>query len=362
LQTSAALADGVVYYVARTRDSVVLHDAAQSGPFTGDPYVQRQQTKSTLCVPLINQGQVSGILYLENNLVAGAFTPGRVELLKLLSAQMAMSLDNARVYARLEAKVVERTRELARAKEVAEQANDLKTKFLANMSHELRTPLNAILNFTRFLSKERYGTLSVRQLELQQRVLANADHLLGLINDILDLSKIEAGRIELFYEETDLLPLLHGVMATAVGLTKDKGLDLELDVADGLPYAHIDKVRIRQVLLNLLSNAAKFTNQGSITVRAAIVSDMIQITVQDTGIGIAPEHQALIFEEFQQIQSDQQREYQGTGLGLPISKRLIEIHGGRLWVESQPGAGAAFIFTLSPTAMVASADRNATAP
>ncbi|NNJ13322.1 AAA family ATPase [Chloroflexales bacterium ZM16-3] len=346
LQASATVATGIVYYVARTRDSVVLHDVATSGAFTSDPYVQRQQTKSALCIPLINQDQVSGILYLENNLIAGAFTPGRVELLKVLSAQMAMALNNAHVYARLEAKVVERTRELAKAKEVAEQANDLKTKFLANMSHELRTPLNAILNFTRFLSKERYGSLTDRQVDLQHRVLANADHLLGLINDILDLSKIESGRIELFYEETDLQALLQGVMATAVGLTKDKGLALDLDVADSLPAMHIDKTRIRQVLLNLLSNAAKFTEQGSITMRAAVANDMVQIAVHDTGIGIAPEHMEQIFEEFQQVQSDLQREYQGTGLGLPISRRLIAMHGGRLWAESTPRVGSVFTFTI----------------
>ncbi len=150
---SAGVSPGLVNYVARTRESVVLNDAAHTGPFTGDPVIQQRQAKSVLCAPLINQGQVSGILYLENNLAAGAFTPDRVELLTLLSAQMAMSLDNAHSYARLEAKVAERTRELARAKESAEQANDLKTKFLANMSHELRTPLNAILNFTQFFSQ-----------------------------------------------------------------------------------------------------------------------------------------------------------------------------------------------------------------
>jgi predicted ATPase/signal transduction histidine kinase/tRNA A-37 threonylcarbamoyl transferase component Bud32 len=345
-QVSTTLAAGIVYYVARTRDSVVLNAAAVDGQFSDDPYIRQQKIKSLLCVPLINQGQVSGILYLENNLVAGAFTPGRVELLRLLSAQMAMALDNARVYASLEAKVVERTHELARAKETAEQANHLKTKFLANMSHELRTPLNSILNFTRFLSKERYGPLTERQVDLQQRVLANADHLLGLINDILDLSKIEAGRMELQCEDIDLLPQLHGVMATAVGMTKDKGLELKSDLPDQLPHVRIDKTRVRQVLLNLLSNAAKFTPRGSITLRAAVVDGMVQVSIQDTGIGIAREHLEAIFDEFHQVQNDLQREYQGTGLGLPISRRLIELHGGRLWVESTPEVGSTFSFTL----------------
>ncbi|MBX0330561.1 AAA family ATPase [Oscillochloris sp. ZM17-4] len=343
---SAGVSPGLVHYVARTRERVVLNDAAHTGAFTGDPVIQQRQAKSVLCAPLLNQGQVSGILYLENNLAAGAFTADRVELLTMLSAQMAMSLDNAHSYARLEAKVVERTRDLAKAKEVAERANDLKTKFLANMSHELRTPLNAILNFTRFLSKERYGTLSERQVELQQRVLVNAEHLLGLINDILDLSKIEAGKIDLHRDEVAVLPLLHGVMATAIGLTKDKELRLDLIAPEALPTVRIDKTRIRQVLLNLLSNAAKFTQQGGITVRASSDGQMLQVDVQDTGAGIAPEHQTLVFEEFRQIQDDSQPEQQGTGLGLPISKRLVEMHGGHLWLESTPGVGSTFSFTL----------------
>ncbi|NTV62523.1 MAG: GAF domain-containing protein [Oscillochloris sp.] len=342
----AGVSLGLVNYVARTREGIVLNDAAGIGPFTSDPIIRQRKAKSVLCAPLINQGQVSGILYLENNLAASAFTPDRVELLTLLSAQMAMSLDNAHSYARLEAKVAERTRELAKAKESAEQANALKTKFLANMSHELRTPLNAILNFTKFLSKERYGTLSERQQELQQRVLVNADHLLGLINDILDLSKIEAGKIELHREMVDMLPLLHGVMATAVGLTRDKELRLDLIAPEALPLVLIDKTRIRQVLLNLLSNAAKFTMQGGITVRASSDGQMLLVDVQDTGVGIAPEHQALAFEEFRQIQDDSQPEQQGTGLGLPISKRLVEMHGGRIWLESTPGIGSTFSFSL----------------
>ncbi len=254
----------------------------------------------------------------------------------------------------LDARVIARTidlqqsnQELIAARQVAEEANRLKSQFLANMSHELRTPLNAILNFTKFLSKERYGTLTTRQLDLQQRVLSNAEHLLGLINDILDLAKIESGHIDLLREDVDLVRVLQGVMATAVGLTKDKGLTLTLETPDELPLIHVDKIRIRQVLLNLLSNAAKFTEQGGIIVRALLTDDqMIRIEVADTGIGIDPHHQAMVFEEFRQVQNDLQREYQGTGLGLPISHRLVELHGGHMGVESTPGQGSIFYFTL----------------
>lgn len=282
-----------------------------------------------------------------------AVVGGPREVASLAIAFNSMTAELRQMLAGLEQRVAERTADLQRAnqelvlaKRAAEEASELKTRFLANMSHELRTPLNAILNFTRFLSKERYGVLTLRQQELQQRVISNAEHLLGLINDILDLAKIESGRIELFYEEVDLVPVLQGVMATAIGLTKDKDISLSLETPDELPLVHVDKTRIRQVLLNLLSNAAKFTRQGNITVRANVVGETVEIAVQDTGIGIALEHQMLIFEEFRQVQDDLQREHQGTGLGLPISKRLIEMHGGQLWVKSSLGAGSTFTFSL----------------
>ncbi|NNJ13312.1 HAMP domain-containing protein [Chloroflexales bacterium ZM16-3] len=273
---------------------------------------------------------------------------------QMLSALRAREIElQAQVFAthrlntELDARVVARTRELALAKEFAEGANRMKSQFLANMSHELRTPLNAILNFTRFLGKERYGTLSERQQELQQRVLVNSEHLLGLINDILDLSKIESGHIDLVCEDVDLMPLLSGVMATTVGLTKDRPIIITMDIPDTLPLVRGDKTRIRQVLLNLLSNAAKFTHQGEITLCAERRDDqLLCITVRDTGIGIAPEHQRMVFEEFRQIQSDSTREYGGTGLGLSISKKLIEMQGGQIWLESTLGFGSTFSFTL----------------
>ncbi len=260
--------------------------------------------------------------------------------------------------------------ELQRAKAVAEtartaaeEANQFKTQFLANMSHELRTPLNAIINFTEFLGEARYGPLTERQQNMQQRVIANGEHLLGLINDILDLAKIEAGRMDLFREPIDLTHMLRGVMATASGLTKDKGLDLELELSDELPTVNIDKTRIRQVLLNLLSNAAKFTEQGSITVRVVPTADgMVQLSVQDSGIGIAKEQQHLVFEEFRQVDGELTREHQGTGLGIPISKRLVEMHGGQLWLESEAGIGSTFFFTIPVHQSVAPAPALHTTP
>jgi CheY-like chemotaxis protein/nitrogen-specific signal transduction histidine kinase len=244
------------------------------------------------------------------------------------------------------------------------------------MSHELRTPLNAVINFAHFLADTEYGSVTEQQRMFQSRILYNGEHLLGLINDILDLSKIEAGKMELICEAVDLRPLLHGVMSTAVGLTRDKGLSLDLEADQELPQVWIDKTRIRQVLLNLLSNAAKFTDHGGITLRVSAdrsglssefeaadaetqtsklktmplsgAKDHIFITiaVSDTGIGISVEEQARVFEEFQQVQDSLSRSYQGTGLGLPISKRLVEMHGGRMWLESTPGVGSTFSFTI----------------
>ncbi len=250
---------------------------------------------------------------------------------------------------------------LAAAKTVAEEANQLKSRFLANMSHELRTPLNAIINFTAFL--ERYGEFSERQKQLQERVLYNADHLLGLINDVLDLSKIEAGHMELIYEDTSLQPIFQGVMSTALALTKDKGLELIFDSPEDLPMMRIDKTRIRQVLLNLLSNAAKFTEQGSITLAVQLQdAQTLVISVTDTGLGIAPEHQHVVFEEFQQIHNDASPQ-QGTGLGLPISKRLVELHSGKMWLESTLGQGSTFAFWLPipPTAQPLASPANSAA-
>jgi signal transduction histidine kinase/DNA-binding response OmpR family regulator len=278
---------------------------------------------------------------------------GATIFLRALRASLAANTALQLLNTELEQRVADRTTDLAaanhsllEAKEAAEQANHYKTRFLASMSHELRTPLNAIINFAHFLADTEYGPVTEQQQMFQSRILYNGEHLLGLINDILDLSKIEAGKMELACETADLHPLFHGVMSTAVGLTKDKGLSLEFEADDELPPVWIDKTRIRQVLLNLLSNAAKFTDRGGITVRAHAADGFVQIAVQDTGIGISLEDQARVFEEFQQVQDNLDRSYQGTGLGLSISKRLVEMHGGRMSLESAPGAGSIFSFTI----------------
>jgi signal transduction histidine kinase/DNA-binding response OmpR family regulator len=237
-----------------------------------------------------------------------------------------------------------------RARRQIEIANDMKSKFIANMSHELRTPLNSIINFTYMLRQNLYGPITQQQDKYLERVYANGEHLLGMINDILDLSKIEAGRLDLFKEPLDMGELVESTMSTAMGLTKGKPIELEQEIDPDLPTIEADKTRIRQVLLNLLSNAAKFTDKGSITVQVWQEGEgegqQIITSVTDTGIGIPSGKIETIFEEFRQVDEGSNRSYQGTGLGLAICKRLVEMHGGRIWVESTVGVGSTFFFNL----------------
>jgi CheY-like chemotaxis protein/nitrogen-specific signal transduction histidine kinase len=259
----------------------------------------------------------------------------------------------------LERTVADRTAQLEHiatearaAREVAEQANRMKSQFLANMSHELRTPLNSIINFTRILLVGTRGPVTEGQSDYLNRVRHSGEHLLGLINDILDLSKIEAGRMELFKENLSIGELIHSVHSTALGLTKDKPIKLHHELAPGLPPIEADRTRVRQILLNLLSNAAKFTDQGEIIIRVERSGAQLVLSVTDTGIGIPDGHLNTIFEEFRQVDSDSDRAYGGTGLGLAISRRFVELHGGRIWAESTIGSGSTFYFTLPLAASV----------
>jgi signal transduction histidine kinase/CheY-like chemotaxis protein len=286
--------------------------------------------------------------------------PGRGELASLAQSFNLMREKLAAAQARLaswnqtlERTVADRTVELEQAtadakqaRAAAEQANQLKSEFLANMSHELRTPLNAIINFARILAAGMRGPVSADQVDYLTRIRQSGDHLLGLINDVLDLSKIEAGRMELFKEPLLVADLIQSVMSSAAGLTKGKPIELIQNVAEDLPRVMADRTRVRQILLNLLSNAAKFTEQGSITISATRQHNELVISVADTGIGIAPEHHGTIFEEFRQIDSGSDRRYEGTGLGLAICRRFVALHGGRIWLESTPDIGSVFSFSL----------------
>jgi signal transduction histidine kinase len=251
-------------------------------------------------------------------------------------------------------------KELERARAVAEYANRMKSQFVANMSHELRTPLNAIIGFSYILNQELKGPLCADQQDYMGRIYDSGNYLLKLLNDVLDNAKLEAGRIDLQCEPTALEPVVQDAQMTASSLTLGKPLELRQEFAADLPLVYIDRMRVAQVLLNLLSNAVKFTDSGVITLRAyptpaavrAANGDLsdgdahVVVEVEDTGIGIAKEHLTMIFEEFRQADESLSRRYGGTGLGLPISKRLVELHGGELQVSSLVGHGSTFRFTL----------------
>ncbi|MBI5928697.1 MAG: PAS domain-containing protein [Chloroflexi bacterium] len=236
--------------------------------------------------------------------------------------------------------------ELQIAWDAAKSADKTKSQFLASMSHELRTPLGAILNFTEFLTMGMFGPLNERQKDALEKVLSSGRHLLALINDILDITKIEAGMMHLFVEDdVNLSQELTTVIATAEALIKDKPIQFITDIDDDLPIMMGDKRRIRQILLNLISNAAKFTDKGSITLSVKKRDNELLFMVSDTGPGIPPQDQTLVFEPFRQSKAGL-KSGGGTGLGLPITRRLVEAHGGRLWLESESGDGATFFVTL----------------
>ncbi|GAB4268198.1 MAG: hypothetical protein Kow0092_21880 [Deferrisomatales bacterium] len=260
--------------------------------------------------------------------------------------------------AELEQRVVDRTRQLLLANEELKELDRLKSEFLANMSHELRTPMNSIIGYTQLLAEEVDGPVNEEQAKSLHKVERNAEHLLKLINDILDLSKIEAGKMFLKVKPVNLADIIADTLDTIAPLVQEHGQRLETDVPSNLPPVLGDSERIREVLINLLNNAVKFTpNEGALSVRAALhrgaVPDGLEpnrsyvlVQVADTGIGIAETDLDRVFGEFVQLGGPLRGAHKGTGLGLSISKRLVELHGGKIWVESAPGKGSTFSFLL----------------
>ncbi|MDW7990667.1 MAG: GAF domain-containing protein, partial [Anaerolineae bacterium] len=285
--------------------------------------------------PLVLRGQPLGLLALARQPGHPPIDEGELEFLRIIAGNLSVAWENARLY-----------QEALETAERLKEVDRLKSQFLANMSHELRTPLNSIIGFSRVILKGIDGPITEQQRQDLEAIYNSGQHLLGLINDILDISKIEAGKMELTFEPTDLKEIIRGVMSTAIALVKDKPIELQQSVPENLPTIIADSRRIRQVLLNLVSNAAKFTDEGFIRVEARTEGDYVVISVSDSGIGIPPEKLPKIFEAFTQVDSSPSRKYGGTGLGLTISKSFVELHGGKIWVESELGKGSTFTFAL----------------
>jgi signal transduction histidine kinase len=286
--------------------------------------------RGVLVVPLLRPNKTIGALVVRRR-TPGQFSESTVQLLETFAAQSVLAIQNARLFSEIE----EKGRQL-------EIASRHKSQFLANMSHELRTPLNSVLGFTEMLADGLYGELPDKAKATLGRVQANGRHLLDLINDVLDLSKIEAGQLTLTMQDYSIAQIVKTVASATEPLARAKGLKLSTRVAEGLPVGHGDERRLTQVLLNLASNAVKFTDNGSIDIAARAHDGAFELMVRDTGPGIAREHQQRIFDEFQQVDESSTRQKGGTGLGLTISKRIVEMHGGTISVESMLGSGSTF--------------------
>ncbi|PIE82006.1 MAG: hypothetical protein CSA11_02515 [Chloroflexi bacterium] len=340
LQTRPSL----VAKAARERTAIIINDVSQEADRAMTPYLPNTQSEAVL--PMTIGTGLIGVMDLQSE-QKDRFEADDVEILTTLAKQIAVAVKNAQLY----------EAQLHLAKELRE-ADLMKNRFLASMSHELRTPLNAIINFTEMVSMGMVGPVNEEQKDLLEQSLQSSEHLLKLINDVLDISKIQAGKLTLFVEENvNLYPELETAVSMIEPLLHDKPVQLVLDIDDNLPLLSGDRRRLRQIFLNLLANAAKFTNQGSITFSAKNQGDHLLFAVIDSGAGIAPEMQIQVFEPFIQT-SDGIKHADGTGLGLPITKSLVEAHDGQIWVESELGEGSSFFVILPLTTPALTAEVN----
>jgi len=334
--TSIPKGQGVTTRVMELRQPVQIHDITTARDYESpirQPLIEAGH-RALLGVPLLSEDEVIGVLAVTRK-TPGAFEPEIVRLLSTFATQSALAIQNARLFLEIEDK--------SRQLEVASQH---KSEFLANMSHELRTPLNAIIGFSEVLSDRMFGELNEKQEEYLKDIYASGTHLLSLINDILDLSKIEAGRMELELTDFHLPTALDNALTLVRERAGRRSITLQTSVDERLGKVHADERKIRQVVLNLLSNAIKFTPEGGrIEVRAVSVDGSVEVSVSDTGVGIAPEDQEAIFEEFRQV-GTAEKKAEGTGLGLTLCRKFIELHGGRIGVTSQVDVGSTFTFTI----------------
>jgi len=332
------LGEGATGQAASTRAPVQIPDSTQETSRTVSrvrPVLNRLGYRSLLTVPILREQEIMGGLTVWRRQV-GEFDPEVVNLLQTFATQSALAIHNARLF-----------REIGDKNREIEAANRHKSEFLANVSHELRTPLNAIIGFSEVLLEKYFGELNDKQNEYVDDILSSGRHLLSLINDILDLSKVEAGRMELEVTTFHLPDAIDNAMLLVRERASRHGIKLDQAIDERLGDYSGDERKIKQILVNLLTNAVKFTPEGGqVKVEARLGDSAVILSVVDSGIGIAKEDQDAIFEEFRQASGNYAQKREGTGLGLTLTRKFVEMHGGTIWVESEPAKGSTFTFTL----------------
>ncbi|MBI3004174.1 MAG: response regulator [Ignavibacteriales bacterium] len=341
--------EGIPGQCAKEQRILQVNDIPANSGFSIDTGLVEITPKHIIAVPIIFQDKVLGVLVLGST---SSFVEAEMDIVNNSVPQLGVAITNAlndEATRKLSMEIAKRNEELNSKNAELENAYRVKSDFLSSMSHELRTPLNSIIGFSSILlAPNSPEPLTKDQKMAIEKVLKNGRHLLQLINDILDLSKMEAGRMSLSIESDDIPSVISNCVLTVEPLMKSKNLNLVQDIVPDLPRLSTDIVKIRQIIVNLLSNATKFTEKGDITVKAWQSGDMVSISVKDSGIGIEKKNFDLIFQEFQQIDSSNTRKYKGTGLGLPIARRLARMLGGDLTVDSEYGKGSTFILTIPP--------------
>jgi signal transduction histidine kinase len=331
------LGDANIGLAARQRVPIQIPDMRSEPASPLNEIILREGYRALLIIPLLRPDQIVGALVVRRKM-PGEFAKATIDLLETFADQSVVAIQNARLFSEIE----EKGRQLA-------IASQHKSQFLANMSHELRTPLNAILGYTELIMDGIYGEAPEKMLGVLKRVESNGRHLLGLINDVLDLSKIEAGQLVLTLNDYSMRDVVYNVFSAVEPLASEKKIGFKVEVPPDMPKGHADERRLTQVLLNLVGNAIKFTDSGEVVIKAAAGNGSFTVSVRDTGPGISQADQSKIFEEFQQADNSATKKKGGTGLGLSIARRIMEMHGGKLWVESEPGRGSVFSFTLPVT-------------
>ena len=317
-----------------TRSVIQIADLATEPTYPLREALLRADVRALLAVPLLREERIIGAFMVRRR-QPGSFDQAVIELMQSFASQSALAIQNARLFQEIE----EKSRQL-------EVASQHKSQFLANMSHELRTPLNAVLGYAELMQDGLYGELAPETKEVLVRIQANGNHLLGLINDVLDLSKIEAGQLALSIDDYSVANVVQTVVSATESLAAAKNLPLKVEISDDLPIGQGDERRITQVLLNLVGNAIKFTDAGEVRIAVTKVNGVFAVAIADTGPGIPDAEQGRIFQEFHQVDSSVTKKKGGTGLGLAIAKRIVELHGGRLWVEFELGKGSTFHLEL----------------